>query len=78
MDLDEPEKLNWIMGYEGHILEQGFLDINSRKELYKKVTCDDITRLANEIFQLDNLVVSIKVNKSDIKVKDVKKILAKL
>ena len=78
MDLDEPEKLNWIMGYEGHILEQDFLDINSRKELYKKVTCDDITRLANEIFQLDNLVVSIKVNKSDIKVKDVKKILAKL
>ena len=78
MDLDEPEKLNWIMGYEGHILEQGFSDIASRKELYNKVTCEDITRLANEIFQLDNLVVSIKVNKLDIKNKEIKKILAKL
>ena len=78
MDLDEPEKLNWIMGYEGHIFEQGFSDIASRKELYNKVTCEDITRLANEIFQLDNLVVSIKVNKLDIKNKEIKKILAKL
>lgn len=64
MDLDEPEKLNWIMAYEGHILEQNYANIEDRKKVYASVTNEDIKVLANKLFVPDNLVVSIKYNKS--------------
>lgn len=82
MDLDEPEKLNWIMAYEGHILEQHYKSIQDRKEVYSKVTPQDIKELACKIFVPENIVISIKYNKGDgknkLKTKDIKKIIDKL
>ena len=83
MDLDEPEKLNWIMAYEGHILEQGYEDIDARKKVYNEVTSDEIRYVANKIFQSNNLVVTVKlpmvkdkVKDKRVKSKDIKKIIA--
>ena len=70
MDLDEPEKLNWIMAYEGHILEQGYEDIDARKKVYNEVTSDEIRYVANKIFQSNNLVVTVKLPMVKDKVKD--------
>ena len=65
MDLDDPEKLNWIMAYEGHILEQNYKDIESRKQAYSKVTSEQLTELARKIFRLSNMVITIKLDKED-------------
>lgn len=69
MDLDEPEKLNWIMAYEGHILEQNYKTIEDRKKAYASVSNQDIITLANNIFKPENLVISIKYNKTNNKKK---------
>lgn len=69
MDLDEPEKLNWIMAYESHILEQNYKTIEDRKKAYISVTNQDIKILANKLFKPQNLVISIKYNKTSNKKK---------
>lgn len=65
MDLDDPEKLNWIMAYEGHILNQNYKDIQERKQAYSNVTPEEITKLARKIFNTKNMVVTIKLDKEE-------------
>ena len=71
------------MAYEGHILEQGYEDIDARKKVYNEVTSDEIRYVANKIFQSNNLVVTVKlpmvkdkVKDKRVKSKDIKKIIA--
>lgn len=78
IDLDEPERLNWIMGYENHILEQNYKDIESRKNAHEIVTKERMNEIINEIFVPSNLVVALKTeHKKDLE-SDINKITKKL
>ena len=63
--VDDPEKLNWIMAYEGHILEQNYKDIEERKQAYSKVTPEQLTNLARKLFNTKNMVITIKLDKEE-------------
>jgi len=78
INLDEPEKLNWIMGYEKHILRQNYDDTESRKIAHDKVTKERMNKIINEILISSNLVIAIKTEKKKDFESDIKKIIKKL
>lgn len=78
MDLDEPEKLNWIMAYESHILEQNYKNLEERIKNYENVSPQRMSAIVNEIFTTKNMVVTLKANKKKINSDDIKKIIDKL
>ena len=61
--LDEPQRLNFIMAYESHILGRGFKSIHERKKLYSSVSKEALVEAMNNIFTVDNLVLNIKTKK---------------
>ena len=75
MDLDDPSKLNWIMAYESHILEQNFKSIEERKNLYKDITAEELTNTIKKIFSVDNMVIDIKVKNKKLKPSDIRSII---
>jgi len=78
INLDEPERLNWIMGYEKHILRQDYKDIDSRKKAHDKVTKERMNKIINEILVSSNLVIAVKTEKKKDFESDIKKIIKKL
>ena len=64
MILDDPSDFNWMLAYEAHILSKAPADIEKRKAGYERVTVEQLTMLAREIFRSSNLVVSLKGKKS--------------
>lgn len=64
MILDDPSDFNWMLAYEAHILSKAPADIEKRKAGYERVTAEQLTMLAREIFRSSNLVVSLKGKKS--------------
>lgn len=60
---DDAEELNWVFAYANHILNCGYRSINDRTDAYASVTADRLTKIANEIFIPENLVLTLKGNK---------------
>lgn len=65
MLLDAPEDLNWVLGYEGHILDlpYGHQFLTERSAAYAAVTPERMTEISREIFVPDNLTVTLKANR---------------
>jgi hypothetical protein len=61
--LDEPERLNFIMAYEAHILNQKFKSIDERRKLYSSIKKEELVEAMQEIFTEDNLVLNINTKK---------------
>lgn len=78
MMLDLPERLNWVMAYEGHVLNAGYKDVKQRKKEHLDVTKEEIISIARDIFIKDNLCVTIKTTDKKLEKSDVKKVLEKL
>lgn len=76
--LDHASNLNWMQAYEGHILGKTSTDLNLRREGYAKVTAEDITAAAREIFRLDNLVVTMKGKQSKKTEQEIRRVLQSL
>ena len=60
MLLDQPEQLNWIGGYENHILDLKDSSLSERQKRYEAVTPTEIKQGAREIFQKENLCLAVK------------------
>lgn len=75
MLLDLPERLNWVMAYEGHVLNAGYKDVMGRKKAHLNVNTEDIVKCAREIFTEDNLCITIKTTDKKLDKKVIKKVL---
>ena len=60
MLLDQPEQLNWIGGYENHILGVSDSSLADRKARYEAVTPKQVQILASRIFRKNNLSLAVK------------------
>lgn len=59
-DLDYVEGFNFQMAYDNHITNCGYKSVEELRGLYAAVTPQRLEKIAEEIFQPQNLVVSIK------------------
>ena len=66
LELDSPESLNWTMAYEKHFLGQSFDSLEERSEVYRKVSKEEICRLAKVIFRPENLTLCCKGRKAKV------------
>ncbi len=78
MMLDLPERLNWVMAYEGHVLNAGYKDVKQRKKEHLAVEKEEIVSIARDIFVANNLCVTIKTTDKKLEKGDVKKVLGRL
>lgn len=79
MEADRPDDLNWSMAYYNHILKTDRVDYSDENYgRYKSVTKEQVIAAAKEIFRNGNMVVAIKGDKRNIKVKNIDDILKNL
>ena len=78
MLLDDIRELNFTFGYDNHILELGYADINERKEKYLSVGAEEIMEAARKIFTRSNLTVTLKGNKKRLDAEKISKIISQL
>ena len=78
LSLDNAEELNWNMAYENYILDEKILSIEDKRNRYEAVREEDITRLAQQVFKCENLVVGIKGRKKKLDFDKLSGILAKI
>ena len=78
IDIDYPESLNWIMAYECHIMQNTYKSIEERKESYQQVTPLRIMEIANEVFTLNNMLITLKTNKKAFQLDEAYAITAQL
>ncbi len=76
--LDEPEELNFQLGYEEKLLGREDASFENRVNSYKAVTPERMTEIVREIFTKDNLVLTFKDNKKRINVDNIRKIIDRL
>ncbi len=76
--LDEPEELNFQLGYEEKLLGREDASFEKRVEAYKAVTPERMTRIVREIFTRDNLVLTFKDNKKRIDIEKIRRIIEAL
>ncbi len=76
--LDEPEELNFQLGYEDKLLGHGFSGFEARVQSYKDVTAHRMTEIVREIFVPDNLVLTFKEDKKRIDIDRIRKTLKRL
>ncbi len=60
MMLDDPERLNWHMAYENHILHAGYGDILEQARAYRKITPERMMQIAQEVFTPSHLVCVVR------------------
>lgn len=60
MLLDDPERLNWHMAYENHIMHAGYTDVLQQAEAYRKITPERIMEIAREVFVPSHLVCVVQ------------------
>lgn len=60
MLLDDPERLNWHMAYENHIMHAGYTDVLQQAEVYRKITPERIMEIAREVFVPSHLVCVVQ------------------
>lgn len=76
--LDEPEELNFQLGYEDKLLGNGYGSFDERTESYRKVTKERMIEIIREIFTTDNLVLTFKENKKRIDIDSIRDIINRL
>ena len=60
MLLDDARELNFTLGYDNHVMQLGYGDIEDRIEKYRAITPERLLEVAREIFRLDNLSLTMK------------------
>lgn len=75
---DEPEELNFQLGYEDKIMNADISSLEKRKKAFECVTNERMTQIVREIFTADNLVLTFKDNKKRLDVSKIREIIAKL
>lgn len=75
---DDPEELNFQLGYEYKIMGKKFISLDKRKEDFEKCTPRRMTEIVREIFKAENLVLTFKDNKKKLDVAKIREIIAKL
>ena len=76
--LDEPEELNFQLGYTGKLLGHGYSRFEDRAESYKKVTAERMTQIVREIFTAENLVLTFKEDKKRLDIDGIREIIGRL
>jgi predicted Zn-dependent peptidase len=74
--LDRPQRLNWDMAYNSHILGKGYSSVEELPELYRAVTVDRLMELAGEIFRAENLVVAVKAQRKKVREEKIRQIVS--
>lgn len=64
MALDNPQRLNWDMAYNNHILMKGYTSVEDEPALYRQVTPERLMEIAGEVFVPRNLVAAVKCKRS--------------
>lgn len=59
---DEPEELNFQLGYEYKLMGKSFVSLDERRREFEAVTPERMTEIVREIFIPDNLVLTFKDN----------------
>jgi predicted Zn-dependent peptidase len=77
-DLDDPEKLNWNMAYECHIMQNSYKSIDEKKKEYQCVTPTRMMEIAKEIFIKNNMIVTLKTDKKTFNLEEARAIIEKL
>ncbi len=75
---DDPREMNFVLAYDNHILNAGYKSIEERTEMYRAVTPERISELANIIFKPENLTLALKGNKKKIDTQALENILKRL
>lgn len=78
MSLDDADDFNWNRAYDCHILDENYPDIEAKKSAFKKVTEEDMARMAREIFLTSNITVVVKGRKKKIKKKKLEEQMKRL
>jgi len=76
--LDSPSRLNFAFAYDGHILGQGYKDVDDYREAYEKVTPERLRAVACKIFKRENLTLALKGNKKKIDSSRISELIKKL
>ena len=76
MLLDQPEQLNWIGGYEHHILNIPDTSLEHRRKRYESVSPKQVQWAARKIFRKKNLCLAVKVSGNTIKKEDLEQVIA--
>ena len=75
---DDIRELNFTFGYDNHILELGYQDIEDRLDKYRAVTPERLLEVAREIFTPDNLTLTLKGRQKKIDTGRLKEIILAL
>lgn len=78
MLLDEPEELNFQLGYEYKIMGKQFVSLEERKKSFDDVTPERMTEIVREIFTTNNLVLTFKDSKKRLDAEKIRNIVNKL
>lgn len=78
MLLDEPEELNFQIGYEARIMEKPFLSLEERKAAFCACTPARMTEIVREVFTPDHLVLTFKENAKRLDIEKVQSIISRL
>jgi predicted Zn-dependent peptidase len=73
--LDRPQRLNWDMAYNNHILGKGYASVEELPGLYKAVTPERLMEIAHEVFRQENLVVAVKADRKKTKEEKIRDII---
>lgn len=65
--LDRPQRLNWDMAYNNHILGKGYASVEELPGLYRAVTPGRLMEIAREVFRPENLVAAVKADRKKTK-----------
>ena len=76
--LDDVRELNFTLGYDNHIMELGYRDIDERRTAYQSVTPERVKEVSEELFRPENLTLTIKGNKKKIDIKKLEEIIKTL
>ena len=72
---DDPRELNFIFGYENHIMDLGYGGLEDRIEEYRAITPERIREVAAIILNPRNMTVTLKGNKKKVDKERLNKIL---
>lgn len=75
MLFDDVRELNFTFGYDNHVLNLGYSDIEDRKRAYAAITPDRLCEVAGIIFRPENMTVTLKCNKKKTDIQRLNRIL---
>ena len=74
MVYDDNEAFNWQRAYESHIMADPSRSIEESREAFRRVSAARLSRMAEEIFRPENLVLSVKGDKRKIDEEELRRI----